>query len=228
MKKILIYFSLIAGFNVQAQTDVPKESGSEIYWNIGAHSPYIQPLNDLIVAAGFPMLKTTSYSAGFSYVQFSKKDIVTEQELFYYNLQSKNDSLTSNMRNISYGFSLFGYRYMDRKKLKMFSTVGLIFNNSRVNVFENLSNDNSVASYLSGTANQHEMNTFNYNLNGTTHINYYISFKKSTTQLILGARAAYYLPLTTTKWSMDNAKLNNGPKINPGGYAVHLSIGMTL
>ncbi|MEY4125820.1 MAG: hypothetical protein RL737_9, partial [Bacteroidota bacterium] len=36
------------------------------------------------------------------------------------------------------------------------------------------------------------------------------------------------LPLTTTKWSMDNAKLNNGPKINPGGYAVHLSIGMTL
>jgi len=108
MKQIFFYFSLIAGFNVLAQTDVPKESGSEIYWNIGAHSPYIQPLNDLIVAAGFPMLKTTSYSAGFSYVQFSKKDIVTEQELFYYNLQSKNDSLTSNMRNISYGFSLFG------------------------------------------------------------------------------------------------------------------------
>lgn len=228
MKKIFFYITLIAGFSVLAQTDVPKESGSEIYWNIGAHSPSIQPLNDHIVAAGFPMLKTISNSTGFSYVHFSKKDIVTEQELFFYNLLSQNDSLTSSMRNISYGFSLFGYRYMDFKKLKMFSTVGLIFNNTRVIVFENLTDNNSVASYLSGNANQHEMNTFNYNLNGTTHINYYISFRKSTTQLILGARAAYYLPLTTTKWTMDKAKLNNGPKINPGGYALHLSIGMTL
>ncbi len=228
MNKIFFYISLIAGFSVLAQTDVPKESGSEIYWNIGAHSPSIQPLNDLIVAAGFPMLKTISNSTGFSYVNFSKKDIVTEQELFFYNLLSQNDSLTSSMRNISYGFSLFGYRYMDYKKLKMFSTVGLIFNNTRVTVFENLTDNNSVASYLSGNANQHEMNTFNYNLNGTTHINYYISFRKSATQLILGARAAYYLPLTATKWSMDKAKLNNGPKINPGGFAAHLSIGMTL
>jgi hypothetical protein len=228
MKKLLFAYFMLSSIWLMSQTETENHSNKEVLLYFGYHSPRISELNELLVASNYPKFNVITYSSGFGIVEFSKKDIVSQQQLFIFAQIQKNDSLTSSLRSISFGQSLFGYSLVNSAKFRIYSMIGMISHFTQCKLSNNLGSNNTFNSYLAGNANQHEMNILQFTMNGTTALNYYVKLPKSKSQLVFGLRTEYSLPLFSRKWTMNKTKLNDGPKINPGGGALHLTVGITI
>lgn len=219
-----ILFASLVSFG---QSDSSSVNYKQFHSYYGIQVPDLNELNTVLGANNYPQFNSNNFSVGLGNVRFTKKKIIVQQELFVYSQTQKNDTVSSFIRSISIGQSLFGYSYVFNENFQMYSLFGLSYFNTTVKVSKEIASSTQFNNYASTIGNQLEMTSNNFAANVTTHFNYAIKMPNSKTRLILGLRAAYYLPFEKSKWMMNKTKLDNGPNINPGGYAVNFVLGFS-
>jgi hypothetical protein len=209
------------------QSDSSEINRKQFHGYFGIQVPDIGDLNSNLGANNYPQFKENIFSVGLGMVQMTKKKVVFQQELNVYSQTKSNDSVSSSLRSISFGQSLFGYSYVQNERFQMYSLLGITYFNSTVKVSKEISSGTSFNGYSSGIGNQVEMTTNNFVLNVSTHFNYSIKLPKTNNCLILGIRAVYYIPFENSKWMTGKTELSNAPSFNPGGYAVNFVLGFS-
>jgi hypothetical protein len=219
--------TLFVGFLSFGQSDSSVTNSKQFHTYYGLQATDFKELNSVLGLNNYPQLNSNNFSVGLGMVKLTKKKIAIEQELFLYQQSRKNDTITTSVRSISFGQSLFGYSYVYNEKFKMYSCFGLTYIGTTVKVIKEIPSSTQFNNYVSVVGNQLEMTTNNFLANVTTHLTYAIKLPDTKNRLILGIRAAYYLPFEKSKWIMNKTKLDNGPNINPGGYAVNFVLGFS-
>ncbi|MFZ5552092.1 MAG: hypothetical protein ACOZCO_03175 [Bacteroidota bacterium] len=218
---------LLVGLLSFAQSDSTNTNNKQFHTYYGLQVPDISELNSVFGLSNYPQLNSNNFSVGLGMVNFSRKKIVFQQELFVYSQSRKNDSITSSIRSISFGQSLFGYSYVNNKNFRMYSSFGLTYMSTTVKAIKEIPSSTQFNQYASAIGNQLEMTSNNFLADITTHLTYSIKMPDTKNRLILGIRAAYYLPFENSKWTMNKTKLDNGPNINPGGYSLNFVLGFS-
>lgn len=218
---------LFVGLLSFGQSDSTKTSNKQFHTYYGLQVPDFKELNAVLGVNNYPQLNSNNFSVGLGIIKLTKKKIAIEQELFFYQQSKKNDTMTTSVRSISFNQSLLGYSYVYNEKFKMYSCFGLTYMGTIVKVTKETPSSIQFNNYASVVGNQIEMMTNNFMANLTTHLTYAIKMPDTKNRLILGLRAAYYLPFEKSKWQMNKTKLDNGPNINPGGYAVNFVLGFS-
>lgn len=210
-----------------SQSDSSAINTKQFHGYFGIQVPEIEELNSNLGTNNYPQFNENNFSVGLGMVKMTKKKVIFQQELNFYSQTKRNDSLSSSLRSISFGQSLFGYSYVQNKNFQMYSLLGLTYFNSIVKISKDVSSGTSFNGYSSGIGNQVEMITSSFVLNVSTHFNYSIKMPNTTNRLILGIRAVYYLPFENSKWMTGKTELSNSPNFNPGGYAVNFVLGFS-
>lgn len=208
------------------QTDSSSTSTHQFHAYLGLQVPDLNKLNSELGTNNYPQFKQNCFTVGLGMVKFHKK-VIVQEDLSFYSQTQKNDSISTLIRSISFGQSIFGYSYIKNKNFQMYSLFGLTYYNTTVKIIRDIPSSVSFNSYSSALGNQVEMTTNNFTANITTHINYLIKIGNNENILIIGLRGDYYLPLENSKWTTNKKKLDNAPIINPGGAAVRFVIGFT-
>lgn len=221
---IVIIFANIISFG---QSDSTFLNHKQFHSYYGIQVPDLTELNAVLGVNNYPKFNSNNFSIGFGNVKFTKKKIIIQQELFVYSQTQKNDTISSYIRSISIGQSLFGYSYIFNENIQMYSLFGLSYFNTTLKVSKEIASSTQFNYYASAIGNQLEMTSNSFAANLTTHFNYALKIPNSKNRLILGLRAAYYFPIEALKWTMNKTKLDNGPNINPGGYAVNFVLGFS-
>lgn len=223
----LIAAMLFATFLSKGQSDSAKINHKQFHSYYGLQVPDFTELNTVLAVSNYPQFNSNNFSIGFGNLKFTKKKIIVQQELFVYSQTRKNDSVTSYIRSISIGQSLFGYSYIFNENIQMYSLLGISYFNTTVKLSKEIASPTQFNNYTTVIGNQLEMVTNSFAANLTTHFNYAIKMPNSKNRLILGFRGAYYFPIEASKWTMGKSKLDNGPNINAGGYALHFVLGFS-
>lgn len=221
---VMLFVSLLS----IGQSDSSSINQKQFHSYYGVQIPDLKELNTVLGTNNYPQFNANNFSVGLGMVKFTKKKIIFQQELFVYSQSQKRDTVTSSIKSVSFGQSLFGYSYILNDKIQMYSLLGVTYFNTTVKVAKGIPSSTVFNNYASAIGNQLEMATNSFTANLTTHINYSIKFPKTKTRLVLGLRAAYYFPVEFSKWTTGKSKLDNGPNINPGGYALHFVLGFSF
>jgi hypothetical protein len=229
MKKIICSISIICGLNSFGQTDASKHAGiKETYFSFGMQAPDLNGLNDLLGQNSFPTFSSNMFSFGISTVEF-KRWLPIQLEFFILGQTRSQASNTFTLASSSFRNSLVGYKFVDKSNFKIFSTLGASIQGTSCTIRHKPDDNTSVSAYLSGKANVHSLGILHVNLDLATNINYYVGFRKSDTikPLFLGLRAAYGLPVFSSKWRIEGeqTKISKEPRINPLGLALHFTVG---
>ncbi|MBL7888111.1 MAG: hypothetical protein JNL24_01090 [Bacteroidia bacterium] len=220
-------FIFYSGLSVFGQTDSTEFNKKQFHSYFGIQVPTLTELNNSLEANNYPKLNENNFSIGLGMIQMTKKKVIFQQELNVYSQTQSNDSISTSLRSVSFGQSLFGYSYIQNENFQMYSLFGLTYFNTTLKVTHAINNGTTFNNYSSTTGNQLEMTTNNFLANISTHFNYLIKLPNTKNRLILGVRAAYYLPFDNSKWLMGKTELSESPNINPGGYALNFVLGFS-
>jgi hypothetical protein len=230
MKKIIFALLLLSApfSTLVGQKDSSESTNNQFQLYFGVQSPVIKNLNSVLQTKNYPTLNSNVFSAGFGFIQLTKKNFISHQEITAYNAISSNDSVSVNFRNLSFSQSLVGYSYLNKKNFQSYSFMGITYGNSTLKINEKVADETSFDNYSSSLGNQVEITTQTFLLNITTQFNYLINLGKSDSKMIIGFKGSYYMPFTKPTWKTGKTDLNDGPDINPGGFSANLTLGLTF
>ncbi len=229
MKKfIIILLTLFCSQVLFGQNDTTNTTSSQFVAFVGIQSPDLTELNEALSLYNYPQFDSYCMSLGLGTVIYAK-NILFQADVYYYEQSKSKDTITSTIDSRGLGLS-FGYAYLNKKKFQMYSSAGIYYSWTTVNLSNDFASSITFNDY-SSEGNQLKMTTKAFLVNISTQINYFIKISKKPDNKdywILGIRGGYYFPISISSWKMNKTKQNDSPNINPGGYYAMIVLGFNL
>ena len=187
----------------------------ELQFYGGVQIPEFGKLNTTFKQFGYPALPRNYLSLGLGSLKF-RNDRVTGLSLKGYNTTHSSDSFKSSVKSLDEEIFI-GYRYLNRKALKMYSMFGLMYTQTSIRQTRQITDLNTFNAYLSHGGNQTEIRNNLFSASLSTHIVYEYKDRRRMIHQA-GLRMGYSIPFYEFGWHMTGKKLSGGPKINPGGF----------
>ncbi len=222
----LIFLSLLFS-TITTVAQAMEEKAVYLNGVTGIAAPGLNNLNTVVKGAGFIPFSSIYFSRGGGFFTIFPKARLASLFNFSTYSGSKTEGANHNwLRSTQVGTSL-GFVVSNTSSFQLIPFAGLAYSFFGASVSGNANSGGSFNNYFLAVANQHQVSNNQFMINAGLQIAKTQLGKSNLGQkILLGGRFGYYFPAGDGTWKANDVKLNDGPKINAGGFSAALILGI--